>query len=59
MLSQFIQSLDPLGSGPIEYFSLPLDQPIITQTNNNNDNQLQTLSYEDILRQSLGWRYAV
>ena len=36
-----------------------LDQPIITQANNNNDNQLQTLSYEEILRISLGWRYAV
>ena len=31
-----------------------LDQPIITQANNNNDNQLQTLSYEEILRKSLG-----
>ena len=38
---------------------LSLDQLIITQANNNNDNQLQTLSYEEILRISLGWRYAV
>ena len=36
-----------------------LDQPIITQTNNNNDSQLQNLSYEEILRKSLGWRYTV
>ena len=36
-----------------------LDQPIITQVNNNDDNQLQHLSYDDILRKSLGWRYGV
>ena len=36
-----------------------LDQPIITQANNNNNNQLKNILYEEILRKSLGWKYAV
>lgn len=38
---------------------LSLDQPITTKPNNNDDNKLQTLSDEEILRKSLGWRYTV
>ena len=36
-----------------------LDQPKIIQPNNNDYNQLQNLSYEEILRTFLGWRYAI
>ena len=44
MLPQFILSLDSLEPDPLEYFSLPL---------------IDQFLYEEILRKSLGWRYAV